>query len=382
MRGYAVALIALTLAAVAAVTLAAIGSIGRLSDPADAVRAAAHLQEARGAVRNAYVAESAPAARALIEEAAQQLDTAGGLLAGAEVVQAAVSRTVLVTVFAAALLGLLAGAILWFGSFRWVIAPLSGLADHMQRLTDAPQPVEVTARGPREIRALQRAFNRLVTALRDYRERITAMERAHIGRFLTHQFRNSLTPIRLAADELAQAPAADTRSIAALLSGEASRMEEILQRFGTLYRFPDPEPADLDIALLARRVAAGYPGIRVDVPGHTVLVHADRTLVEQALTNLIRNAIDATEGGDYGSVTVRVTDRPAVIGVRDRGAGMTPEQRDRAFDDYFTTKENGMGVGLSFVRKVAAAHRIRLTMRSRPGQGTTVELAFPATGRP
>lgn len=203
------------------------------------------------------------------------------------------------------------------------------------------------------------------------------MERAHIGRFLTHQFRNSLTPIRLAADELAQAPAADTRSIAVLLSGEAARMEDILQRFGMLYRFPEPEPADLDIALLARRVAAGYPDIRVDVPEEPVLVHADRTLVEQALTNLVRNAIDAAEGGGYGSVTVRVTDRPAVIGVRDRGIGMTREQRNRAFDDYFTTKENGMGVGLSFVRKVAVAHRIRMTMRSRPGQGTTVELAFP-----
>lgn len=378
MRGYALALIALTLAAVAAVTLAAIGSIERLSDPADAARAAAHLQQARGAVRNAYAVTSAATARALIEEAAQQLDTAGGLLAGAEVAQAAVSRAVLVTVFAAALLGILAGGLLWFGSFRWVIAPLSGLADRLRRLTDAPSPIRVTARAPTEIRALQRAFNRLVTALRDYRERITEMERAHIGRFLTHQFRNSLTPIRLAADELAQTPpAAGVRSIAALLSAEAARMEAVLQRFGTLYRFPEPEPADLDAALLARRLAAGYPGVRVDAPGDPVMVRADRTLLEQALANLIQNAVDAADGKADGSVTVQVTGRPAVIRVRDRGAGMTPEQRHRAFDDYFTTKETGMGVGLSFVRKVTAAHGIRVSMRSRPGQGTTVEMAFP-----
>ena len=187
MRGYALALIALTLAAVAAVTLAAVGSIERLSDPADAVRAAAHLQEARGAVRNAYATESAATAWTLLEEASRQLDAAGGLLAGAEVVQAAVSRTVLVTVFAAALFGILAGALLWFGSFRWVVTPLSRLAEHMQRLTDHPSPIDVPARRPREIRALQRSFNRLVTALNDYRERITNMERANIGRYLTHQ---------------------------------------------------------------------------------------------------------------------------------------------------------------------------------------------------
>ena len=71
------------------------------------MRAAAHLQEARGAVRNAYAAESAATARTLLEEASRQLDAAGGLLAGAEVVQAAVSRTVLFTVCAAALFGFL-----------------------------------------------------------------------------------------------------------------------------------------------------------------------------------------------------------------------------------------------------------------------------------
>ena len=123
MRGYALGLIALTLAAVAAVTLAAVGSIARLTAPADAARAATHLQEAHAAVRNAHAAESAADARTLLEKASQHLDAAGGLLAGAEVVRAAVGRTVLVTVGAAGLFGILAGSFLWFGSFRWVVKP-------------------------------------------------------------------------------------------------------------------------------------------------------------------------------------------------------------------------------------------------------------------
>ncbi len=264
MRGYALGLIALTLAAVAAVTLAAVGSIARLTAPADAARAATHLQEARAAVRNAHAAESAADARTLLEKASQHLDAAGGLLAGAEVVRAAVGRTVLVTVGAAGLFGILAGSFLWFGSFRWVVKPLSRLAGHMRRLTDRPSRIDVAARGPGEIRALQRSFNRLVAELNDYRERIANMERANIGRYLTHQFRNSLTPIRLGADQLAEAvPAADTRSIAAMLRDEASRMEAILDRFVMLYRFPEPQPAELDIALLvqqARRHLPGGPG--------------------------------------------------------------------------------------------------------------------------
>ena len=309
MRGFAFGLIGATLAAVAAVTLAAVGSIERLSDPTDAVRASAYLQAAHDAVRKAYAAETADS-RALLEDASRRLDAAGGLLAGAEVVQAAVSRAVAVSVVAAALLAILTGAVLWFGSFRWVISPLSSLAERMQRLTEDPSPIDLPARGPREVRVLQRTFNRLVTALRGYRERITQMERANIGRILAHQFRNSLTPIRLGADELAQEPPVSAiPSIAAMLHEEAARMEAILDRFGALYRFPEPVPADLDLALLVRRLAAGYPAVRVEVPAGPVPVHADHTLLEQALVNLIQNAVDATAGGAGGS-RQRRSERP------------------------------------------------------------------------
>ena len=381
MRGYAFGLIGATLAALAAVTLAAVGSVQRLSDPTDAARAAAHLQAAHDSIRKAYV--EAADSRGLLEDASRQLDAAGGLLAGSEVVQAAVSRAVVVSVVAAGMLAIVAGAVLWSGSFRWVITPLSNLAGRMQRLTEDPSPIDLPARGPREIRALQHTFNRLVAALQGYRERITQLERANIGRFLAHQFRNSLTPIRLGADELAQAPAAGvTRSIAAMLYEEAARMEAVLERFTMLYRFPEPLRAELDLGLLVQRLAAGYPAARVQVPDGTVSVRADRTLLDQALANLIQNAIDAAPGSGPSSVSVAVSARPAAVTVRDQGVGMTPEQQQRAFDDYYTTKANGMGVGLSFVRKVATAHGIRVTLRSQPGQGTTVTLEFPGAGDP
>ena len=159
-------------------------------------------------------------------------------------------------------------------------------------------------------------------------------------------------------------------------------MEAVLERFTMLYRFPQPVRAELDLGLLVQRLAAGYPAARVQVPDGPVPVRADRTLVEQALANLIQNAIDATSGSGPGRVSVAVRERPAAVMVRDQGCGMTPEQQQRAFDDYYTTKANGMGVGLSFVRKVATAHDLRVTLRSRPGQGTTVALVFPEAGVP
>ena len=92
-----------------------------------------------------------------------------------------------------------------------------------------------------------------------------------------------------------------------------------------------------------QQLAGGYATVRVEAPGGPVLVHPDHTLLEQALANLIQNAIDATSGSNSRPVSVAVTGRPATITVRGQGPGMTQEQQRRAFDDYYTTKARGMG---------------------------------------
>jgi two-component system sensor histidine kinase HydH len=104
--------------------------------------------------------------------------------------------------------------------------------------------------------------------------------------------------------------------------------------------------------------------------------------VASALENIVRNACEAMPGGGALRVRTRV-DAPAagqttvVVQVEDTGEGMDARRAEQAFEDFFTTKATGSGLGLAFVRRVALAHGGNVSLASRPGEGTVVELRLP-----
>ena len=115
----------------------------------------------------------------------------------------------------------------------------------------------------------------------------------------------------------------------------------------------------------------------------------DRDLLASVLENLVRNAIEALPGDSNGplprgTVVVRSTPRPpgeqpgVVVAVEDDGAGMDASTRENAFDDFFTTKPTGSGLGLAFVQRVVHAHGGEVTLTSSPGRGTVVFVRLPA----
>jgi signal transduction histidine kinase len=102
--------------------------------------------------------------------------------------------------------------------------------------------------------------------------------------------------------------------------------------------------------------------------------------VKQALWNLLRNAAEVTTAG--GAVVLSLA--PAADGaglcfeVRDEGPGIPPEDRERVFDPFYTTKERGTGIGLAVVRRVAERHGGTVTVRPSPdGRGSVFALALP-----
>jgi signal transduction histidine kinase len=103
----------------------------------------------------------------------------------------------------------------------------------------------------------------------------------------------------------------------------------------------------------------------------------DRDLLAGALENLVQNAFEAMPDG--GTVTVRTSVDPdtVVLSVEDNGQGMDARTRERAFDPFFTTKPTGSGLGLAFVRRVAEAHGGDVTLASKEGAGTTLQLRLP-----
>lgn len=221
------------------------------------------------------------------------------------------------------------------------------------------------------------------------------MERlAVLGRLsaqMSHDLKNPLTALKGAVQFL-QTERAEGRSLDAqgeffeLLAKEVDRLARLVERYQQLGRLV-PQPRPLDVNELVKRVASlrrmALPaGVRLDVELASGLpaCEADGDLITTALDNLVSNAIEAL--GRAGRVVLRTAasdeDAPAVVlSVIDDGRGMDVRQQERAFDEFFTTKAAGSGLGLPFAKRVAEAHGGRIELESREGAGTRVRVVLP-----
>jgi signal transduction histidine kinase len=107
-------------------------------------------------------------------------------------------------------------------------------------------------------------------------------------------------------------------------------------------------------------------------------IQADADLLHRALSNLILNAMDAMPEG--GTLTIRTgeTETGVRIEVTDTGSGLTPEECERLFTPYYTSKRHGTGLGLAIVQSVVSDHGGRISVQSAPGKGSTFRIDLPA----
>jgi signal transduction histidine kinase len=106
---------------------------------------------------------------------------------------------------------------------------------------------------------------------------------------------------------------------------------------------------------------------------------ADPEQLQRALRNLILNALDAMPGG--GTLTIRTSrsEHKIALEVSDTGQGLTPEECNRLFTPYYTTKQHGTGLGLAIVQSVVSDHKGTISVHSEPGKGATFRIEFQAS---
>jgi signal transduction histidine kinase len=106
-------------------------------------------------------------------------------------------------------------------------------------------------------------------------------------------------------------------------------------------------------------------------------VWVDRELVERVFVNLISNALEASAAGGVVTVKTREVANGVELSVIDRGAGIAPEHRESIFNPFFTTKPEGVGLGLAIVAKIVAEHGGRVLVDSTPGEGSVFRVWLP-----
>jgi signal transduction histidine kinase len=212
-----------------------------------------------------------------------------------------------------------------------------------------------------------------------------------LGRFsaqMAHDLKNPLAAIRGAAqflvEERRQGRSLDDQAaFVELIVEQTERLERVVQDYQRLGR-AEARRAPVAVAALLEEVASAQ---RAASPAHTIEVRSgeglgeapiDRDLVLGALENLVRNAREATPSGGHVTLAASIDEarRRLELAVEDDGPGMDARTRERALDDFFTTKATGSGLGLAFVHRVALAHGGRVRIDDEREKGTRVVLTL------
>jgi len=275
--------------------------------------------------------------------------------------------------FGAALLGLLA----YLSVVRWL-----GTHTAITLLTTATALIAVTA-----------VAREVLLAQQVQRERTANL--ATLGRFsqqMAHDFKNPLAALKGALQFLKEEQRqgrslSDHHDFLELMLDQVDRLHRVVDQYQRMGRV-EPVRSAADLNELVRNVLALQPASateRIEVV--TALAsslpscHLDPDLITTAFENLVQNAFEAMPDG--GTLTVRTgnaDDGVVVVSVTDSGMGMDARQVEHAFDEFYTTKAQGTGLGLPFVRRVAEAHGGRATLQSGIGKGTTIRIELPVGG--
>jgi two-component system, NtrC family, nitrogen regulation sensor histidine kinase NtrY len=220
-----------------------------------------------------------------------------------------------------------------------------------------------------------------------------------VARRIAHEIRNPLTPIQLAAERLQRRYGKEITSDAGTfeqLTGTIVRqvgdLRRMVDEFSSFARMPKPVFREEKVADIVRESLflhqVAHPGIRftLDAPEPSPLLVCDRRQLGQALTNVIKNGVEAIqqkredgvkEGEDGVAVTLRASDSRISIEVADTGIGL-PGDRGRLTEPYMTTRAKGTGLGLAIVKKIVEEHFGSLEFDDSAGGGTLVRLVFDA----
>ena len=278
-----------------------------------------------------------------------------------------------------------------------VSRPIRTLAQAATEIGQGNWDVHVETSGKDEIGKLALAFNQMTQELVGQRERLVQSERVaawrELARRLAHELKNPLFPLQITVENLLRARENTPeqfdevfRESTGTLLAEIANLKTIIGRFSDFSKMPAPQIQPVDLNEMVRSVTQLFQGQFNRDPGKISAelqlgdlppVSGDPVLLRRVVENLVLNAIDAMPKG--GTLTFRtvMNEKFAVLELSDTGAGLTPEECDRLFTPYYTTKQHGTGLGLAIVQSVVSDHDGRISVSSRKDEGTTFHVELP-----
>jgi signal transduction histidine kinase len=277
-------------------------------------------------------------------------------------------------------------------------APIKNIAQASKRIADGYLvKIEETRRND-EIGVLVRSFNDMVVKLKERRELEERLQKSEelsrVGQLasgIAHEVRNPLNFLSLSIghikSKISDEDIKDRDEILTLLdnlTGEIYKVNELINNFLLLGKpiilnreWVSTESLMADVLyILEERVRDGIE-IKVIHEGNGKPVYCDRSYMRMCLTNLVLNSIQAIE--DKGEIVVefRHSDALSQISVRDSGKGIRPEEMNKIFEPYYSTKTFGVGLGLTITKRLVEEHGGKISISSEVGKGTVTTIEVP-----
>jgi signal transduction histidine kinase len=248
----------------------------------------------------------------------------------------------------------------------------------------------------RDLKEMEGVLHSIAERIKEVVERLRRTERevlrseqlAAVGQMaagMAHELRNPLTSMKILVQAAQEGGALSGRDLV-VVEEEITRLERLVRHFFDFARPPRPDKKVLDIralvdqclASLAARATTAGTRLEFHRPAEVVNAAVDPGQFRQVLLNLLGNALDAVGGGGIVEVSLTRDDSGGMrLEVADNGSGLPPNLGERIFAPFTTTKETGLGLGLSICKRIAEEHGGVIAAANRPGGGAVFTVRLP-----
>ena len=292
---------------------------------------------------------------------------------------------------------LIAIALSYFLS-RYITRSLKTISDKMiqTRLDKRNQKIEIDD-ASEEISNLVRAYNLMIDELETSAAKLAQSEREQAWREMAkqvaHEIKNPLTPMRLTVQSFQQRFDPTDPNVRKKLDEHSKTiiqqidtMSNIASAFSNYAKMPAQQNETLNVAFVTKLALDIFnePYIHFKTEKEEIIAKFDRTQLIRVITNLVKNAIQATENVENPQICVdiKTEGERVLLLVIDNGIGIGEEHAKLVFEPKFTTKSSGMGLGLAMVKNIVETYGGSITFTSHVGKGTVFKVSFPQENRP
>ena len=244
----------------------------------------------------------------------------------------------------------------------------------------------------KEIDSLVNSYNKMIDDLEDSAERLAKTEREQawqeMAKQVAHEIKNPLTPMRLTVQSFQKNSGlkgsdqnGKLNDFCDTLIEQIDTMSNVATSFSDFATLPKTQLEKTDIVDATKKVVEIFEqnNISLETSSENIFIKLDKEQWIRVMTNLIKNSIQAIPHDREPLINVKITENSKTVKVMvsDNGLGVSKINRDKIFEPKFTTKSDGMGLGLGIVRSIINSHRGKISYKSKSKKGTDFKISLP-----